>query len=523
MRACGSLVASRHSHMSSTSAAALPGGKEWFGHPRGLSTLFFTEMWERFSYYGMRALLILFLVASVQSGGFGMTDAKAAAIYGLYTAGVYLMALPGGWIADRILGQRRAVFVGGSIIAAGHFSMAVPTVPSFYLGLCLIVCGTGLLKPNVSAMVGDLYPEGGARRDSGFSLFYMGINTGAFIGPFVCGFLGEKVNWHLGFGAAGVGMILGLIQYRRGARYLGTAGERRPEGEDSGARRRAMKVVALVAAALLAILLALALFANLSLEAAAKGTGVVIVSIVVVYFASVLLSGGLTVQEKKRVVVIFLFFLASALFWAGYEQAGSSFNLFASRLTERMIATWEMPASWFQAVPPTFVILLSPVFSWVWLRLRDRGPSMPAKLGYGLVLLSIGLFVMVVAAQKTNGGANKVGPGWLVTTYFIHTVGELCLSPVGLSSVTKLAPRRLVGQMMGTFFMGNALGNLIAGLTAGSFSSMPLPVLFGTIAKVTGVGGLLLVIFSRPIRRLIGVLPSEPAPRPAAGETEVPA
>ena len=228
--------------MSSTSAAAVPGGKTWFGHPRGLSTLFFTEMWERFSYYGMRALLILFLVASVQNGGFGLTDKKAAAIYGLYTAGVYLMALPGGWIADRIFGQRRAVFIGGCVIAAGHFSMAVPTVPSFYLGLCLIVIGTGLLKPNVSAMVGDLYPEGGARRDSGFSFFYMGINSGAFIGPFICGFLGERVNWHFGFGAAGVGMVLGLIQYRLGARTSRNgraaaapgAGSRRPEDRHPG-------------------------------------------------------------------------------------------------------------------------------------------------------------------------------------------------------------------------------------------------------------------------------------------------
>jgi POT family proton-dependent oligopeptide transporter len=315
-------------------------------------------------------------------------------------------------------------------------------------------------------------------------------------------------------------MILGLIQYQRGARHLGTAGLLRPQAEDPASRARAIRGVGIGIAVLAAGLVA-AFLMGVGLEAAAKGTGVVIVSIVVLYFGSVLASGGLTVAEKKRVVVIFLFFLASALFWAGYEQAGSSFNLFASRLTDRMVGNWELPASWFQAVPPTFVILLSPVFSLVWLRLRDGGPSMPAKLGLGLVLLAIGMFVMVVAAQNTHGGADRVGPWWLVTTYFIHTVGELCLSPVGLSSVTKLAPRRLVGQMMGTFFMGNALGNLIAGLTAGSFSTMPLPVLFGTIAKVTGVAGLILLVFSGAIRRrLIGTLPrSEPDPV----ETEVPA
>jgi len=508
--------------MSPTRAAVPPAARQWFGHPRGLSTLFFTEMWERLSYYGMRSLLILFLVASVQTGGFGMTDAKAAAIYGLYTAGVYLMALPGGWIADRILGQRSAVFLGGCIIAAGHFSMALPMVWSFYLGLCLIVCGTGLLKPNVSAMVGDLYPEGGARRDSGFSLYYMGINTGAFIGPLICGPLGERVNWHFGFGAAGIGMVCGLIQYRYGHKYLGTAGLLRPESTVGGAHRRAIRQVLIGIGAVAAVLVGLFVFGNVTVESAAKGTGIVIVSIIILYFASVLLGGGLTTPEKKRTVVIFIFFLASSLFWAGYEQAGSSLNLFASRLTDRMIGGWELPASTLQSIPPWCVIILSPVFSWVWLRLQDRGPSMPAKLGYGLVLLAIGFFVMVVASAKTHGGADKVSAWWLVTTYFLHTVGELCLSPVGLSSVTKLAPRRLVGQMMGTFFMGNALGNLIAGLTAGEFSTMPLPRLFGTIAWATGGGGLLLLLFSRPIRRLIGVLPTGAAPG-RVGESEVPA
>ena len=508
--------------MTSHAAAVDPARRTWFGHPRGLSTLFFTEMWERFSYYGMRSLLILFLVASVQTGGFGLTDQKAAAIYGLYTAGVYLMALPGGWIADRILGQRGAVFLGGCIIAAGHFSMALPTIWSFYLGLCLIVCGTGLLKPNASAMVGDLYPEGGARRDSGFSFFYMGINSGAFIGPLICGPLGERVNWHLGFGAAGVGMVLGLIQYKYGQKYLGNAGLLRPEATVPGARPRAIRQLVIGLAAVAVILIGLFALTNPSPENAAKGTGIVIVGSVVLYFAAILLGGGLTTPEKKRTVVIFVFFLASSLFWAGYEQAGSSLNLFASRLTDRLIGGWEMPASTLQAVPALCVILLSPVFSWVWLKLQDRGPSMPAKLGLGLVLLAIGFFVMVVASQHTRGGADKVTPWWLVTTYFLHTVGELCLSPVGLSSVTKLAPRRLVGQMMGTFFMGNALGNLIAGLTAGSFSTMPLPRLFGTIAWVTGAGGMVLLLLSPFIRRLIGVLPTEPATR-RVGESEVPA
>src|ERR1700693_3292921 len=233
--------------------------KQWFGHPRALSTLFFTEMWERFSYYGMRGILLLFLVNAVSTGGFGMSDKTASAIYGLYVGMVYLMALPGGWIADRILGQRRAVFLGGCIIAAGHFSMAVPTVATFYLGLCLIVIGTGLLKPNVSAMVGDLYPEGGARRDAGFSIFYSGINPGALFGPLVCGFLGEKVNWHLGFGVAGVGMVFGLLQYRSGGKYLGNAGMRRGDAS-AAADRSSLRNLAIGASVVLgAVALALAL------------------------------------------------------------------------------------------------------------------------------------------------------------------------------------------------------------------------------------------------------------------------
>jgi POT family proton-dependent oligopeptide transporter len=500
------------------------GGKQWFGHPRGLSTLFFTEMWERFSYYGMRAILILFLVASVQTGGFGMTDATAAAIYGLYTASVYLLALPGGWIADRVLGLRRAVFLGGCFIAAGHFSMAVPTVPTFYLGLVLIVIGTGLLKPNVSAMVGDIYPEGGARRDAGFSVFYMGINVGAFAGPIVCGFLGEKINWHLGFSAAGVGMVLGLIQYRRGGKYLGEAGvQRAAEAPDE--RRRARRALLIGVAAIAAIAVALAVLQSagvlhLTLRGVARATGVGIVSLALLYFASVLLFGGLNTAEKKRVLVIFVLFVSAALFWSGFEQAGSSMNLFAERLTHRVIAGWQAPASWLQSVNSIFIIALAPVFAWLWVRLGSKEPSIPAKFGYGLVFLAIGFLVMAWAAVRTQGGSARVGSMWLITTYFLHTLGELCLSPVGLSSVTKLSPRRFVGQMMGTWFMGSALGNLIAGLVAGGFQSMPLPALFGSVAKVTGIAGLVLLVFSKPIRSLIGQLPSAapatPAPAPAA-------
>ena len=482
--------------------------KEWFGHPRALSTLFFTEMWERFSYYGMRGLLFLFLVASVQTGGFGMTDKTAAAIYGLYVAAVYLLALPGGWIADRILGQRSAVFIGGCIIAAGHFSMAIPSVWSFYLGLCLIACGTGLLKPNVSAIVGDLYPEGGARRDAGFSVFYSGINVGALLGPLVCGYLGEKINWHLGFGAAGVGMVLGLVQYKVGAKYLGNAGLRRPEtvsvaGDARSKRQLAVGAVVVVAVILLLAGLGTAGILPLTLFGVAQGAGYFMLVLAIVYFGSILVFGSLTTAEKKRVVLIFVFFLAAVMFWAGFEQAGSSMNLFASRLTDRMIGSWEMPASFLQSVNSIFIILFAPFVGMLWVRMRSREPSTPAKMGYGLVLLALGFLLLAWAARYTvNGG--KVSPMWLVGTYLLHTFGELCLSPVGLSSVTKLSPRRLVGQMMGTWFMGTALGNLIAGLAGGGYQGMSVGEMFSAVAKVTGAAGLILLLFARPLRRLAG-------------------
>jgi len=478
--------------------------KQWFGHPRGLSTLFFTEMWERFSYYGMRGILLLFLVNAVATGGFGMSDRTASAIYGLYVGMVYLMALPGGWIADRILGQRRAVFLGGCIIAAGHFSMALPTVPTFYLGLCLIVIGTGLLKPNVSAMVGDLYPEGGARRDAGFSIFYSGINTGALFGPIICGFLGEKINWHLGFGAAGIGMVLGLVQYRLGGKYLGAAGLRAAEPGDRAALRRMAAGIATIALvlALLAGLMILGLL-HLTLLQVAQSTGFFMAVLAVLYFASVLLFSKLSVPEKKRVVLIFVFFLAAVLFWSGYEQAGSSMNLFAERLTNRVIGHWEMPASWLQSVNPVFIIVFAPLVGALWVWLKSREPSTPTKMGYGLLLLASGFLVLAWGATFTRGGA-RVSPMWLVVTYFLHTVGELCLSPVGLSSVTKLAPRRLVGQLMGTWFMGTALGNLIAGLAGGGFEGMSVGEMFAAVAKVTGAAGLVLLLFSRPLKRLMG-------------------
>jgi POT family proton-dependent oligopeptide transporter len=492
-----------------TGAEELLADGSFFGHPRGLSTLFFTEMWERFSYYGMRALLVLYMtaVATGTNPGLGFEVGKATAIYGLYTAMVYLMALPGGWIADKLWGQRKAVFVGGCIIAAGHFSMAVPVLPMFYLGLGLIVVGTGLLKPNVSAMVGDLYPEGGARRDAGFSVFYMGINLGAFLGPIVCGLLGEGYNWHLGFSLAGIGMVLGLVQYRLGGKHLGSAGmlEAAEDPSSLGRMQRGFFLTLGVSAALL-ILLAI-LTTNgvlaLTLQQFATYLGYGIIALAILYFVYLLTAGGHTTLEKRRLVVIFWLFILAAIFWSGFEQAGSSLNLFAAENTDRVVFGWEAPASWLQSVNALFIIIFAPVFGglWVWLARRQVNPSIPLKFALGLLGLAAGFFVIAWgAANATNG--NLVSPAWLVVTYFLHTVGELCLSPVGLSSITKLAPRGRVGQMMGVWFIGASLGNLFAGLVAGRLETLAPSALFSNVALLVGGAGIVALLASPAVKKL---------------------
>ncbi|MFM1768883.1 MAG: hypothetical protein RJA22_1412 [Verrucomicrobiota bacterium] len=466
-------------------------------------------MWERLSYYGMRALLVLFMTEQVARGGLGLTKETATAIYGLYTAGVYLAALPGGWMADRLLGGQRAVWLGGCLIAAGHFTLGLPWHQAFFLGLILVVLGTGLLKPNISTLVGSLYPEGGARRDSGFTLFYMGINLGAFLGPLVCSALGEKVNWHYGFAAAGFGMVLGLVQFRLTRHRLGDAG-RHPSHPSADPTRDWI----LLGTGLVALLAAFVAVASgwLALDPIRLGrwTTVLITGMAVAYFAWVFLLGGLAPVEKKRVGVIAVLFVTSALFWSGFEQVGSSLNLFGRDHTQRLIAAWnwEFPAGWLQSVNALFVIVFAPVVAALWLFLgrRDRDPSLPVKAAVALFLLAAGFLVMNWASQRALA-AGRVWPTWLITTYLLHTLGELCLSPVGLSAVTKLAPARLVGQMMGIWFLGAALGNLVAGLFAGEVtgdSLASMPGRFLQVAGLAGATGLVLIFAAKPIRRLMG-------------------
>ena len=458
------------------------------GHPRGLSTLFFTEMWERFSYYGMRALLLLFMVAPVAKGGLGFETPVAAGIYGLYTGSVYFTAIPGGWIADRLLGLRRAVLVGGVLIALGHYCLAVHAVPSFFVGLGLIIAGTGLLKPNISSIVGELYGEDDPRRDSGFSIFYMGINLGAFISPLVCGYLGQKIGWHWGFGAAGVGMTLGVFQYVLGAGRLGRAGL--PQGPLGGGVLWAKVIAAVVG-----------LCGGLYLLWDRRD--VVVLVGTAVLFAWLLRQAAPGV-ERKRIGAIIVLFVFATLFWAGFEQAGSSLNLFADQRTRNTLFGWDFPSSWYQSVQPLFIILLAPAFAWLWLKLGRFEPSSPAKFAYGLLFVGLGFLVVAVGAwlQAREGGA-LVSPMWLILVYLLHTLGELSLSPVGLSTVTKLAPPRMVGLMMGVWFLALSLGNFIGGGIAGFFGRFPLPELFGAVFLTTAASALVLAMLVKPIRGLM--------------------
>ena len=497
--------------------------RSFFGHPRGLATLFTTEMWERFSYYGLRPLLILFMTATVAKGGYGFDRSEASSIVGIYAASVYLMSLPGGWIADRLLGLRRAIFIGACLISAGHISIGLSGLAGpgngkvgFFLGLILIVFGTGLLKPNISAIVGDLYPEGGARRDAGFSIFYMGINLGSLLGQTIAGYLGEKVEWHVGMGAAGVAMLIGLVTYGlRAGPTLGPIGLEPTRLANPVAQARQERRVKLITGTFLgamAIVFALAATGAVEMNAVriANVMTYVLVGMAVAFFGFVLLRGGLDVGEKKRVAVIVVLFIFSAIFWSAFEQAPTSLNLFAADFTDRTIGRFTVPATWFQSINSIMVIVLALVFAWLWTALSRRGGdlSSPAKFTLGLLFAGLGFALMIPAANRVvaGGGQLLVSPWWLFWSYLLQSAGELCLSPVGLSSMTKLSPRKYVGQMMGIWFLATALGNLIAGRVGGNVDPEKLeqmPKLFTiTTASLLGAA-VVLALLIIPIRRMM--------------------
>jgi POT family proton-dependent oligopeptide transporter len=494
----------------------------FFGHPRGLSTLFFTEMWERFSYYGMRALLILFMTAPVAAGGLGFDTATAGPIYALYTSSVYLLSVPGGWVADRVLGLRRTVFVGGVIIMLGHICLAVPSIALFYLGLALIATGTGLLKSNVSVLVGKLYRTDDVRRDGGYSIYYMGINTGAFIAPLITGWLAQgesfkrvlvsvgirpETSWHWGFGAAAVGMFLGLVQYTLGGKHLSPDGLRPVRPSDPAAAAKVDRQVRLVgsvalAAVLLGIVLLLSGAVGFDPEAISRSFKWVLIAVTAAFFSWLFLSRGWTREERKSLVVIAVLFAAAVVFWMAYEQAGSTLNLFAERNTNNSILGYRFPASWYQSLPPLFIILFAPVFAILWVRLGRRNPSSPAKFAIALLLLGLGFAVMIGAASAAVAGA-RVSPMWLVVSYLLQTLGELCLSPVGLSAMSVLAPVRIAGLVMGVWFLALSVGNYLAGMASSFYETMPLPKLF-TIVTITALATALgLALLVKPIRKMM--------------------
>lgn len=499
--------------------------KQFFGHPRGLSTLFFTELWERFSYYGMKAMLFLFITAAVIEGpqsGLGIGESDGGAISGLYNSLVYLLALPGGWLADRLIGQRRAVLIGGIVIACGHFSMAFTTmwVGCFYGGLVLIIVGTGLLKPNISAMVGELYAgDAGARRDAGFSIFYTGINLGAFLAPLACGAVRQSFGWHYAFGLAGIGMTLGVIWYVMDGGALGDAGlqPKTDPAERVKAKKLAVRVGlgSLVFFALLWVLHSSGIY-RLTWTGVADFMGAFILIVVAIFLVYVVHFTGLDWVAKKKVMVIGILFLFTSIFWSGFEQASTSLNAFADDFTDRMMFGREIPTEWLQSVNPIFIILLAPFFAWVWIRLASRNlnPSIPMKFSLGLLQLAAGFAVIMVAAKVAGGGAVDAGfvgeqplvmPGWLCMMYLLFTTGELCLSPVGLSSITKLSPPKFVSQMMGVWFIASALGNLIAGRVGGTIEDLPHATIFQFVAIFVGGAGIVLLLVTPLIqKRMMG-------------------
>ncbi|MGH1419709.1 MAG: peptide MFS transporter [Hyphomicrobiaceae bacterium] len=481
------------------------------GHPPGLSTLFFVELWERFSYYGMRALLTLFMVAPIAAGGLGFATEDATRIYGNYTMAVYLLPLAGGFIADHYLGLRRATFLGGLIITAGHFTLAMPTEQTFYLGLALIVIGTGLFKPCISAFVGALYGANDDRRDAGFSIFYLGINLGAFLAPLLTGFLAQSEtfkawlaangfdptqSWHWGFGAAGVGMLIGLLLFwRRMDSQL--AGIGLPPEKPKDTRKTILQTGALVVGSL--VLMGIILLSDIDGFQWVRALFVLAPLAGIIWFA---MHGG---YDGQRIAAILVLFIASMVFWAIFEQMGSAMSLFADRYTDNTINGWDMPSSYYQSLNPLFVILLAPIFAILWTRLGPRQPSSPVKFAFGLLLLCLSFLLMVPAAQLAVEG--KVSPLWLVGLFFLQTAGELCLSPVGLSTITKLAPVKFVAFALGVWFLSASWGSKLAGILSSNFDASDpagLTSFFLVQAALVAVATLLMFAVSPWVKKLMG-------------------
>jgi proton-dependent oligopeptide transporter, POT family len=472
-----------------------------FGHPRGLATLFLTEMWERFTHYGMRAILVLFMVSAAAQGGLGIKDQEASSIYGLFVASCYLLSLLGGWIADRLLGAQRAVMGGAVLIVLGNALLASGTAQVFFVGLTTIAFGVGLLKPNVSVLVAQLYPEGGSRRDAGFSLFYMGINVGALLGALLVPICAARFGWHWGFVLPTVGMALGLLQFLVTRRFLAAAVPL------NAGWRWWFPIIALVVAVTVSAALVITGFIRIDAQATAIASSWLMAILATAYFAYLLLFAGLSGAERNRVYVMIALFIAGTMYYAAQEQTATSLTLFAERYTDRRLFGWHIPAGVFQSVSSVYILLLAPAFSALWIALDRRGtnPSIPVKFAAGLILMGGGFLVMYVASMRVLSG-DTVLPTWLIVSYGVQMCGDLCLGPVGLSSMTKLAAPRFAGQVMGLWFLSLALGNDLAGQFAAGYDAshlVSLPALFLRMVVWCAAGGFVMLLVTPFLKRLM--------------------
>ncbi|CAM5233493.1 peptide MFS transporter [Streptomyces narbonensis] len=487
--------------------------KTFLGHPRGLATLFMTEMWERFSYYGMRALLVLYLVSGgvdaatgSQGGGLAMTAATATAIYSVYVSMVYLMAMPGGWFGDRVWGARKTVAIAASVIMLGHVSLAIPGQAMFFVGLALVAVGSGLLKANISTMVGHLYKGADdPRRDGGFTLFYIGINLGAFFAPLVIGTVGEKVNWHLGFALAAVGMGLGLAVFLAFGKTLNPKSSEVPNPLTAAERKAVITKVAVVAVLVAVFYGAVVAFGMYTLNWAMVPITLAGLIIPVAVLARIKRDKDLTSGEKSRVTGYIWFFVAAAIFWMIYDQGGSTLSLFADAKTSDTIFGLGFPATWYQSLNPLFVMALAPIFAWLWLWLarKNQEPNTIVKFAMGLVLVGASFFVFIVPMNMAGGG-DKVSPMWLVSIYMIQTIGELCLSPVGLSVTTKMAPQKYASQMMGVWFLAVTAGDCTTGLLSIAGVDLNGTGIIAMQATLAVAAGFAIYMYRKKVQGLMG-------------------
>lgn len=499
--------------MSNSSVSSDYLDKGFLGHPIGLRTLFLTEMWERMSYYGMRALLVLYMTGTVTNfnPGLGWTQMESQAIYGIYVGMVYFMVVPGGWIADNILGHQKAVLYGAMIIALGHFTLAIPIQQTFFLGLIFVVLGTGLLKGNISTIVGKLYKEDDGRRESGYTIFYMAINIGSTLGFLVCSYLGEKIGWHWGFGAAGIGMSFGVLQFIYSKKLLGVAGINPNPMED---RRRAKLVLGTkISLGVMFVVIASGLLGFYSIEPRgfAENFSYFLTVVAGLYFLYLFFFAGLTSAEKRNLILLGLLFVGAAAFWSGFDQSASSLSIFARDYTDLSVSGYIIPIGWLQFANPIFVVIFAPIFAGIWTHLGriNLNPALPIKFAFGLMLMAVSFVIMLFAVELAMETA-PVGMRWLILTYLLQTWGELTLSPIGLAAFSRYSPKKYIGQMFGLWFLASAIGGVLAGLLGGDALDAGLesisPV-FNFMIKYYLAIALILIVLSRFVKK-----PASPNP-----------